>query len=268
MKKIISNLITPFNLSYEIDYDNLKKVIEMNEINSIDELSLFSISSETLNLSENEKDSIYKFVRENTKLNRVINIYSSDIEEVINRVEKYSVDDTIYLHKPYLYDVKREDIVLFYERILDRLPVYKFYLECNGLIKKDLLKLSKHNNVKGIVLKDSYYATKENELFDKVIIENDNYITKHVYEGYDKYISNIAFAFGNIISEIIEDSKIHFKNILLYSYLDLVNEVFNELPIPINIKYYLSLKGVDRIMYYKAPLAFDNNTYNHFDLLI
>ena len=268
MKKIISNLITPFNSDLEVDYDNLNKIIEMNERNSIDELSLFSLTSETLNLNEIEKRNIYNYVKENSKLNRVINIYSSDINEVIDKTKTYNVDDTIYLHKPYLYEVKREDILVFYESIIVRLSSYKFYLECDGLIRKDLLRLIKHNNVKGIVLKDVYYATKENELFDKVIIENDNNITNHVFDGYDKYISNIAFAFGNIINEIIEDSKIRFKNILLYSYLDLVNEVFNELPLPINVKYYLSLKGIERMMNYKIPISFDNNTYNHFDLLI
>lgn len=268
MKKIISNLITPFNSDLEVDYDNLNKIIKMNERNSIDELSLFSLTSETLNLNEIEKRNIYNYVKENSKLNRVINIYSSDINEVIDQTKMYNVDDIIYLHKPYLYEVKREDILDFYESIIVRLSSYKFYLECDGLIRKDLLRLIKHNNVKGIVLKDVYYATKENELFDKVIIENDNNITNHVFDGYDKYISNIAFAFGNIINEIIEDSKIRFKNILLYSYLDLVNEVFNELPLPINVKYYLSLKGIERMMNYKIPISFDNNTYNHFDLLI
>lgn len=266
MKKIISNLITPFTNENEVDYNLMSKIIKMSEKNCVNGFSLFSITGEGTNLKEEEKRKIYYFVKENTNLKVVINIYSLDKNSILEEICKYEKKDIIYLHYPSVYSSRKLDIVSFYSFVLSKNPSYSFYLECIDFLPSDISSLLKYKNVKGIVI-DKYYNYSE-EINKKIIINNDNEITKCIENNIKCYITNIGFVFGKILSEMIEDWEYGFKNKLLFSYFDLACEVFSELPCPLNIKYYLSLNSNQSILNLRVPQYLKDIGNCHFDLLL
>ena len=279
MSKIINALVTPINENNQIDYVELKRLLDLAKENCNDELVICSTTGEGPLLSLEDKISCFKFCLENTSLPCIYPISQislNDAKKEINLVKDLNFD-TYLIVTPFYVKPNQEGLFLYYKELAKYVFPKKIILynvpsrtgvNINYFLIRKLIKSSK--NIIGIKECSCDFnlikLIKANYPNFKVYIGDDSYFYQGLEEKVDGFISVISIYYGKLMKEIIEDYQIGFVNQINISYLKLVCEVIFQYTNPIGIKYLLSKKGY-KSMNLLLPLTKINSISNTFDLL-
>ncbi len=86
-------LVTPFNTNKEIDYRSLGKIIDFNIQNGVDYLVVLGTTGESVTLTHDEKDEIFRFVSShvNSRVPLVAGIGGNNTAEVVTQMKNFAI---------------------------------------------------------------------------------------------------------------------------------------------------------------------------------
>lgn len=122
-------LLTPFTENFEVDYDSLKKLVQLQLDNNIDALIVLGTTAESPVIDQYEREKIIEFVSQlaSGKTKIIIGTGTNDPRDVVeyNKVaEKYNADGVLIVN-PYYNKGTQESLVKHYQYISERtdLPI-------------------------------------------------------------------------------------------------------------------------------------------------
>lgn len=122
-------LLTPFNENFEVDYDSLKKLVQLQLNNKIDALIVLGTTAESPVIDHDEREKIIDSVvqQANGRTKIIIGTGTNDPKDVVefNKVaEKFNADGVLIVN-PYYNKGTQESLVKHYQYISERtdLPI-------------------------------------------------------------------------------------------------------------------------------------------------
>lgn len=244
-------LVTPFNDKNEIDYDNLRKLIEFQIKKNTDALIICGTTGEASTLSFEEKLKVINFSVEVTKKRIPViagtgSNNTSDAVMLSKEAQNLGVDGLLIV-TPYYNKCNKSGLYLHYKTIAENvsIPIILYNVPSRTGVNIDidtLVKLSKIPNITGIK-EASANISRVAEILNKtdnnflVYSGNDNEIVPFLSLGGAGVISVLA----NICPKETHDICYNYFNgytskasKMQLKYLDLINNLFSEVnPIPV-----------------------------------
>ncbi|MEO6282244.1 MAG: 4-hydroxy-tetrahydrodipicolinate synthase [Dyadobacter sp.] len=259
-KGVGAALITPFDEQNEIDYQGLKKLIDLVTEGGTDYLVVQGTTGESPTVNSKEKREILAFTIKNNykSLPIVYGIGSNDTQSVLDCIKETDFNgiDAILSVCPYYNKPTQEGIIAHFTAIADASPVPVILYNVPGRtvtnMKPDtIVALATHSNIIGI--KDAGGSLEQSmELAARVpgdfllLSGDDNLVTTMVSVGWHGVISVIANAFPKEFGELTWHAlEGRFKEAakLQLAFLEFDTLLYIESN-PVGIKKCLEIKGI------------------------
>ncbi|MCG8319217.1 MAG: 4-hydroxy-tetrahydrodipicolinate synthase [Cytophagales bacterium] len=152
-------LVTPFEDSYQVDYNGLAKLLEYHTENGTDYLVVLGTTGESPTITREERKEILQFIKSNNphKLPILYGIGGNDTLGVIHQIKNTDFEgvDGLLSVSPYYNKPSQAGIINHYEMIADACPVPVLLYNVPGRTASNLdvsttLKLAEHSNIIGI----------------------------------------------------------------------------------------------------------------------
>ena len=262
-------LVTPFDDDKNIDYEMLKKILNMHIKAKTNGLLLLGTTQESEALKKEEKIKLVDFVLENVKdkIKIMVGLISNRIEEVISLDEDlkcYDIDSYLVI-PPYYVKTNTSGLLKYFTYLADRLSkpliLYNVPKRVGMSIPNELvIALSYHKNIIGIkdASDDIFYQqelinnTKEGFLYYS---GSDELMLISLMLGADGVISVIGNAFAKevcLICNSINNKNYEIAKTTYFKLYNLIKVMYKNVS-PIGIKYVMYLLGMIRLNY-RIPL--------------
>lgn len=267
MPKSIVALITPF-INNEINYDELKRLLDFHLENKTDSLLLLGTTQESESLNDEEKVSLVKFVYDIVypKISIFVGIISNITEDTVrlgNLFNEYDIEGFLVIN-PYYNKTNSSGLIKHFTYIADHLKkpiiIYNVPKRTGMNIDFEVVKyLSYHNNIIGIkeAGADLSYLLKISTLINdnfKLYCGNDEFMLIGLFLGAEGLINVIGNAFPKEIKLICDsfNKNLDISKFTYYKLLSLISIMYDEVS-PIGIKYIMYLLGFNTLSY-RRPL--------------
>ena len=262
-------LVTPFDDDKNIDYEMLKKILNMHIKAKTNGLLLLGTTQESEALKKEEKIKLVDFVLENVKdkIKIMVGLISNRIEEVISLDEDlkcYDIDSYLVI-PPYYVKTNTSGLLKYFTYLADRLSkpliLYNVPKRVGMSIPNEVvIALSYHKNIIGIkdASDDIFYQqelinnTKEGFLYYS---GSDELMLISLMLGADGVISVIGNAFAKevcLICNSITNKNYEIAKTTYFKLYNLIKAMYKNVS-PIGIKYVMYLLGMIRLNY-RIPL--------------
>lgn len=250
-------LVTPFNDKNEVDYLELKKLIEFHIASRTRAIVILGTTGESATITLDERSRIIKFCvgQASGRVPIIVGTGSNSTETAIKQTKEAQKlgADAVLVVTPYYNKTSQDGLILHYTKIAKstKLPVILYNVPSRtgvNLEPKTVLKLSKIKSIVG--LKDAGGNINQSMQYLNILPKNfalysgDDLLTYPLMcLGYHGVISVTANAYPTLVSSMCESIiERNFENALrLHNYLYEINTgLFLEVN-PICIKYYLNL---------------------------
>lgn len=269
VKGSIVALVTPFDDDKNIDYEMLKKILNMHIKAKTNGLLLLGTTQESEALKKEEKIKLVDFVLENVKdkIKIMVGLISNRIEEVISLDEDlkcYDIDSYLVI-PPYYVKTNTSGLLKYFTYLADRLSkpliLYNVPKRVGMSIPNEVvIALSYHKNIIGIkdASDDIFYQqelinnTKEGFLYYS---GSDELMLISLMLGADGVISVIGNAFAKevcLICNSITNKNYEIAKTTYFKLYNLIKAMYKNVS-PIGIKYVMYLLGMIRLNY-RIPL--------------
>ena len=269
LKGSIVALVTPFNDDNEIDYNEVKRLLDFHLENQTDGILLLGTTAEAESLSDEEKQKLVEYVLKylNGKIKVMVGIISNVPKRAIELAELFDdLDiDSYLVSAPYYIKSNTEGLLKHFSYIADHVKhpivLYNVPKRTGVHLSEEVVRfLSYHPNIIGIkeASGDLAYQTKIALLCNKNFVlygADDLSIIPSLGLGAVGIISVINNAFPKEVKLII-DSFDKDKNISMLTYKKiskLTEDIYKESS-PIPIKYLLFVMGF-KTRKLRMPLA-------------
>ena len=245
MKNIV-DIVTPFDFENNINYDELKRLLEELLKEKVDGIFLLGECSESDSLSIEEKKELIDFIVSYIDGRMAIYI---NLKGSINEIIYFDSIIKIRRFDSYVIEVNCGNelgIIKFYSYLADKLNK-KIIVKSEAELELSLVKsLSYHPNIEGIILKSKNikYLTNISSLSENnfnVYFNDDYLILVGICLDVEGIINVIGNAYPNIVREICTTTTSSKKTFLKYE--KLITDIYEEQK-TVGIKYLLKLKGV------------------------
>ncbi|WP_221393291.1 4-hydroxy-tetrahydrodipicolinate synthase [Dyadobacter sp. NIV53] len=259
-KGVGAALITPFDEQNEVDYQGLKKLIDLVTEGDVDYLVVQGTTGESPTVTSREKQAILAFtIKNNTKsLPVVYGMGGNNTRSVLDSIKEtdFTGVDAILSVCPYYNKPTQEGIIAHFTAIADASPVPVLLYNVPGRtvtnMKPDtIVQLSGHTNIIGI--KDAGGSLEQGlELSARVpedfllLSGDDNLVTTLISIGWHGVISVIANAFPKEFTDLTWHAlEGRFKEAakLQLAFLEFDTLLYIESN-PVGIKKCLEIKGI------------------------
>lgn len=254
-------LVTPFNSKNEVNFYELKKLIEFQIASRTKALIILGTTGESPTITQEERTKIIKFCvgQVSGRIPVIVGTGSNSTKTAImhtKEAEKLGADGVLVV-TPYYNKTNQNGLVLHYKAIAKatKLPIIVYNVPSRtglNIMPETLLKLAKIKNIVGF--KDAggnmSQSTKLLSLLPKnfALYSGDDLITYPLMcMGYSGVISVTANAYPALVSSMCESLiDRNYENALrIHNYLYKINtSLFLDVN-PICIKFYLNLLGKD-----------------------
>lgn len=244
-------LITPFDKEGEVNYIELKRLIEFQIENKTDAILLLGTTAETPTLSKEEE---YKIVDEaircvSKRVKIIVGITSNNTLEVLRKIDLFrdlAIDYYLAI-TPYYNKTNENGMYMHFLKIADYankpIILYNVPHRCGVSISIDnLIKLKRHPNIIGIkeASGNIQYLTEVAGICDEqffLFCGDDEVIIPSYALGAKGVISVVNNALPQEIKKIVcllEEHKYDEANQLFFKYYKLIKNIFSQTsPIPI-----------------------------------
>ncbi|MGM9969747.1 MAG: 4-hydroxy-tetrahydrodipicolinate synthase [Anaeroplasma sp.] len=263
IKGSIVALVTPFDENNHVDYNAIDKMIDLQIKAKTDGLLLLGTTAEAESLTEEEKNSLVKYIYQKVypKIHIIVGLISNNRDDVIKQSLNYKdlMIDSYLVIAPFYIKTNESGLLKYFTYIADHLdkPVILYNVpKRTGMeISKDVIvALSYHKNIIGvkdasgslILQQEIMMEAKEDFLY---YCGDDFVLLPSVNIGADGIISVIGNAFPNEIKRLM------LKDLNIYDYkriFQICKSMYSEVS-PIGIKYVLYLLGYIKL-FYRSPL--------------
>ena len=262
MKKLYGTgvaLITPFTETLEVDYKGLKKLLR-HTAKGVDYYVVMGTTGEAATCSEEEKNKVLEFVKENNPNNFpiVFGIGSNNTHHVIESIRSTDFKGVTALLSvsPYYSKPSQEGIVQHFNAVADASPVPVILYNIPGRTSSNLtvettLRLAEHKNIIGTkeasgnleqCMKIAKYMPK-----DFLLLSGDDMQSVAMYAvGGKGVISVLANAYPEIFRKVKEAAfggDFAKASQQLFKLLEINGPMYEE-GNPVGIKYLLELLGI------------------------
>lgn len=280
MKKIIFKgagvaIVTPMDKNNNVNYEELKNLIDFNIDNGTDAIIITGTTGESSTLTDDEHRECIKFTVDyvNKRIPVIAGTGSNDTEYAVS-LSKYAESvgcDGLLIVTPYYNKTTQKGLIEHYTYIADRVntPIILYNVPSRtgvNINPETCLKLSKHKNI--VAIKEASGDISK-VLQIKALCKDD----LNIYSGNDDQIVPILSLGGlgviSVLSNVIpkqtrEICSSFFNGDLKNSlrlqteYLDLINSLFIEVN-PIPVKHALNLMGFNVGNLRKPLTSMDDN---------
>lgn len=265
-KELIGAMVTPFNSLDEIDYEEVKKLLDIYNSDGHSAIVVAGTTGEESSLSSKEKFELIDFVLKNTTLKVIVGVVENNTKKAIEEIEllnKLPIH-AVLVALPYYNKPPQRGIFLHFKKLLQvtyhPLIIYNVPSRCGVSIDYQTIKKLLHLSDKLIGIKECsgdinlIRLLKKNYPKFKVYSGNDVDFYKALMSGVDGIISVSSILYGKDYLQLIKDFEDGFKNELLIEYLNLIGNLITYETNPIPIKYLLSKRGF-KSMNLRLPLV-------------
>ncbi len=272
MKKLYGTgvaLVTPFTETLEVDFKALKKLLQ-HTAKGVDYYVVMGTTGEAATCSEEEKNKVLEFVKENNpnKLPIVYGIGGNNTQHVVQSIKStdFRGVSALLSVSPYYSKPSQEGIIRHFNTIADQCPIpvilYNVPSRTSSNLTADTtLRLAEHHNIIGIkeasanleqCMKISKYMPK-----DFLLLSGDDMQTVAMYSvGAKGVISVLANAFPVVFRKMKEYAfagDYSKASQQLFKLLEINGPMYTE-GNPVGIKYALEVLGVCQA-HVRLPLA-------------
>ncbi len=272
MKKLYGTgvaLVTPFTETLEVDFKALKKLLQ-HTAKGVDYYVVMGTTGEAATCSEEEKNKVLEFVKENNpnKLPIVYGIGGNNTQHVVQSIKStdFRGVSALLSVSPYYSKPSQEGIIRHFNTIADQCPIpvilYNVPSRTSSNLTADTtLRLAEHHNIIGIkeasanleqCMKISKYMPK-----DFLLLSGDDMQTVAMYSvGAKGVISVLANAFPVVFRKMKEYAfagDYSKASQQLFKLLEINGPMYIE-GNPVGIKYALEVLGVCQA-HVRLPLA-------------
>lgn len=263
-------LVTPFNDKNEVNYLELKKLIEFHIASRTKAIIILGTTGESATISQEERSKIIKFCvgQVSKRVPVIVGTGSNNTEIAITQTKeaKKLGADAVLVVTPYYNKTSQEGLFLHYKKIArqSKLPIILYNVPSRtgvNLEPETVLKLSKLKNIIG--LKDASGNIMQSMKYLQLLPPNfalysgDDLLTFPLMcLGFHGVISVSANAYPTLVSSMCEnllERKID-NALRLHNYLYKLNSYLFLDVNPICVKYYLNLIGKN-VGDVRAPLT-------------
>jgi 4-hydroxy-tetrahydrodipicolinate synthase len=253
-------LITPFTPDYQIDYNGLAKLVQFNLAGGVDYLVVNGTTAESATTSQEEKDELLAFIRQQVDgvVPIVYGIGGNNTVALLECIRKtdFTGISAILSVSPAYNKPSQQGIYQHFIALADACPVPVILYNVPGRTASNMtaettLRLAKHENIIGIKeasgnLEQAMQIAK-NKPAGFMLISGDDLLTLPMLTfGAEGVISVLANAFPEKFSKLVRLGLAHdFQQAasLLFELLDL-NPLMYEESNPVGIKAVLELFGI------------------------
>lgn len=252
-------LVTPFNSKNEVNFYELKKLIEFQIASRTKALIILGTTGESPTITQEERTKIIKFCvgQVSGRIPVIVGTGSNSTKTAImhtKEAENLGADGVLVV-TPYYNKTNQNGLVLHYKAIAKstKLPIIVYNVPSRtglNIMPETLLKLSKIKNIVGF--KDAggniQQSTKLLSILPKnfALYSGDDLITYPLMcMGYSGVISVTANAYPTLVSSMCESIlDRNFENALrIHNYLYKINSSLFLDVNPIGVKFYLNITG-------------------------
>lgn len=252
-------LVTPFNYKNEVDYFELKKLIEFQIASRTKAIVILGTTGESATISAEERTKIIRFCvgQVSKRVPLIVGTGSNSTKQAImqtKEAEKLGADGALIV-SPYYNKTNQEGLFLHYKQIAKstKLPIIIYNVPSRtglNIYPETVLKLSKIKNIVGI--KDAGGNINQSMKLISMLPKNfalysgDDLLTYPLMcMGYSGVISVTANAYPSLVSSLTESLlDRNFENALrIHKYLYKLNTALFLDVNPMCIKFYLNLIG-------------------------
>ncbi len=215
-------LITPFTADYAIDYDSLGRFLAFQTNHQIDYFVVQGTTGESATTTEEEKQEILDFVKENNPQNKPIvhGIGGNNTFAVIKQIKHTDLSgvEAVLSVSPYYNKPSQAGIINHYKMIADACPIPIIIYNVPGrtgsnILAQTTLELAKHPNIIGVKeASGDLEQCKEiaaNKAEEFMLISGDDMMTEEIIQlGGLGVISVMANAFPQLFKKITDGAFI------------------------------------------------------------
>ncbi len=253
-------LITPFDTNFNIDYNDLKKLIDFVTDGGVDYLVVQGTTGETSTTSAQEKKDLLEFVKNNNPkhLPIVYGLGGNNTQTVLETIKTTDLSgvSAILSVCPYYNKPSQQGIIAHFTAIADASPVPVLLYNVPGrtvtnMAVTTIIGLSQHSNIIGV--KDACGSFEQYMELSKscpkdflLISGDDNTVTPQISVGWHGVISVIANAFPKEFSEMTNaalSGDFSMATRLQHRFLDFDTLLYVESN-PVGIKKCLEIKSI------------------------
>jgi 4-hydroxy-tetrahydrodipicolinate synthase len=262
MKKLYGTgvaLVTPFTESLEVDFKALKKLLQ-HTAKGVDYYVVMGTTGEAATCSEEEKQAVLQFVRDNNSSNLpiVYGVGGNDTQHIIDSIKStdFSGVSALLSVSPYYSKPPQEGIIRHFSSIADHSPVPVILYNipsrtASNLTAETTLRLATHENIIGTKEAsgnlEQCMKISKNMPKDFLLLSGDDMQTVAMYSiGAKGVISVLANAYPKIFSKIKEHAfagNYARASQQLFRLLEINSSMYAE-GNPVGIKYLLEVLGV------------------------
>ena len=278
--RVINALVTPFNENGEIDYEEVRRLLQIGTENCNDAFVVGSTTGEGTSLSLEEKRKLYIFCKENTSLECIYALNCLSLKKAKEEYDNIKDLNISYflIVTPFYVLPSQDGLLLYYKELAKYLSPSKIILY--NVPKRTGVNLSFYTIKKLIKTCPNIVALKECStdknlihLLKKnfpsflVFIGNDDYVFEALESGADGIISVISIIYGKEMQSIIKDYKYGIKAELLISYIKFISSIVFASSNPCGIKHLLERRG-EKSMNLRIPLVKLTSNDDSFNILL
>ena len=264
-KELIGAMVTPFDNNDEIDFDEVKKLLDIYNVEH-DAIVVAGTTGEESSLSLKEKIDLVNFVIKNTNLKIIVGVVENNTKKAIEQIEMLNSlpIHAVLVALPYYNKPPQRGIFLHFKKLLQvskhPIIIYNVPSRCGVSIDYQTIKKLLHLSDKLIGIKECsgdfnlIRLLKKNYPKFKVYYGNDSNYYQALVAGVDGIISVSSILYGKDYLQLTDDFEVGFKNELLVDYLNLIGNLIAFETNPIPIKYLLSKRGF-KSMNLRLPLV-------------
>jgi 4-hydroxy-tetrahydrodipicolinate synthase len=262
MKKLYGTgvaLVTPFTESLEVDFKALKKLLQ-HTAKGVDYYVVMGTTGEAATCSEEEKQAVLQFVRDNNSSNLpiVYGVGGNNTQHIIDSIKStdFSGVSALLSVSPYYSKPPQEGIIRHFSSIADHSPVPVILYNipsrtASNLTAETTLRLATHENIIGTKEAsgnlEQCMKISKNMPKDFLLLSGDDMQTVAMYSiGAKGVISVLANAYPKIFSKIKEHAfagNYARASQQLFRLLEINSSMYAE-GNPVGIKYLLEVLGV------------------------
>ncbi len=265
-KELIGAMVTPFTDEDQIDYQEVKKLLDIYSMNGHEAIVVAGTTGEESSLTQQEKKELINFVIANSKLKIIVGVVENSTKKAIEQIKELNKLPiyAILVALPYYNKPPQRGIFLHYKKLLQTsihpIIIYNVPSRCGVSIEYHTIKKLLHLSDKLLGIKECsgdmnlIRLLKKNYPKFRVYYGNDKGFYNALKAGADGIISVSSILYAKDYLQLIKDYEEGFSNELLIDYLNLIGELISYETNPIPIKYLLSKRGF-KSMNLRLPLV-------------
>ena len=246
--QVINAMVTPFNSHDEIDYEEVKKLLEMAKENQNDALVIGSTTGEGSSLSMREKKELYLFCKEHCELPLLYALCHNSLthlKEELDYIQDLNIDGFLIV-TPYYVNPPQNGLFLYFKTIAKQIdkPIILYNVPSRSKVTLQFNTIKKliksFPNIIGLKEASADFnlinLLKKTFPNFKVYTGDDHYLFECLKNHGDGIISVASIIYGKEYQQLITDYKCGFHNVVLDDYLKLVADLMSIEVNPIPIK--------------------------------